>query len=89
MKKLTNILLALLLLTNIGNMYLLFENNRLLKDSISAGGNNIHMNQNSDNTGPNIESNGNMIELVHDSRDLYLDQNGSWIFTFTFPNSTY
>lgn len=88
MKKLTNILLALLLLTNIGNMYLLFENNRLLKGGLASGGSNIHMNNNPDNTGPHIESNGNTIELVHDSRELYLDQNGSWIFTFTFPNST-
>ncbi len=90
MKKLIAVLLALLLVSNIGIIFLLIENNRILKRNYIS--NNVPENlpeeeQNGMNTGLETPGgNGGEFEFAYVSEDKYLNENGDWIFNFNIKN---
>ncbi len=90
MKKLIAVLLSLLLVSNIAVIFLLVENNRLLKENFGAPQKEVFGEEQVpvQNDEPKVpQSGGNSTELLHIAEDKFLTPPNDWIFEFRIVNT--
>ncbi len=91
MKKLVAVLLSLLLVSNIAIIFLLAENNRLLKENFNVPQKEVAEKEDKtpedkeENSAP--EGSGNSLELIHVVDEKFLTPPNDWIFEFRITNT--